>query len=126
MRARSMRFLVVEENKDFRKYLMELISNHGDVYFDHNEEISLNRDYKNCLPDIVVIDLQLKNMNGFSAAKELMEEFPAAEVVLLTNFEDRFFSETAESLGIKRVIPKGLLYEFYDWINFKKDDSPVG
>ncbi len=119
-----MRFLVVEENKDFREYLREMICNHGDEYFDHSEGISLNRDYKICLPDIVVIDLQLKNMHGCSAAKELMKEFPEAAIVFLTNFEDKFFSEAAESLGIKRVIMKGSLYEFYDRIwNRIKDES---
>jgi len=120
-----MKFLLVEENKDFREYLKELISNHGDECIDLKEGISLNKDYKNYLPDLVVIDLQMKNTSGFSAAKELLNEFPDARIAFLTNFEDELLHAAAESIGVKTVIPKELLYEFYDMIKSEKNNLPA-
>ena len=117
-----MRFLLVEENKDFREYLKELINNHGDECIDLKEGINLNTDYKNYLPDLVVIDLHLKNMSGFKAAKELLNEFPDARIAFLTNFEDELLREAAESIGVKTVIPKEFLYEFYDMIKSEKNN----
>ena len=90
-----MRFLIVEENKDFREYLKELINNHGDECIDLKKGMSLNTDYRNYLPDLVVIDLHLKNMSGFKAA---------------------------ESIGVKTVISKEFLYEFYDMIKSEKNN----
>ena len=119
-----MRFLIVEENKEFREYLKELISNHGDESIDNKEAISLNKDYKNYLPDMVVIDLQMKNISGFSTAKELLNEFPDARIAFLTNFEDELLREAAESIGVKTVIPKEFLYEFYDMIKSEKNNLP--
>jgi len=121
-----MRFLFVEENKDFREYLKELISNHGDECIDLKEVINLNEDYRHFMPDIVVIDLEMKNMSGFKAAKELLNKFPDARIVFLTNFEDELLHEAAESIGVKTVIPKELLYEFYDMIKSEKNNHPAG
>ena len=117
-----MRFLLVEENKDFREYLKELINNHGDECIDLKKGMSLNTDYRNYLPDLVVIDLHLKNMSGFKAAKELLNEFPDARIAFLTNFEDELLNAAAESIGVKTVISKEFLYEFYDMIKSEKNN----
>ena len=118
-------FLLVEENKDFRKYLKELINNHGDECIDLKEGISLNKDYRDYLPDLVVIDLEMKNISGFKAAKELLNEFPDARIAFLTNFEDELLHQTAKSIGVKTVIPKEFLYEFYDMIKSEKNNLPA-
>jgi DNA-binding NarL/FixJ family response regulator len=120
-----MRFLLVEENKDFREYLKELISNHGDECIDLKEGISLNKDYRDYLPDLVVIDLEMKNISGFKAAKELLSEFPDARIAFLTNFEDELLHKAAESIGVKTVIPKESLYEFYDIIKSEMNNLPA-
>ena len=120
-----MKFLLVEENKDFREYLKELISNHGDECIDLKESISLNQNYRNYLPDLVVIDLQMKNISGFKVAKELLNEFPDARIAFLSSFEDELLHETAESIGVKTVIAKEFLYEFYDMIKSEKNNLPA-
>jgi DNA-binding NarL/FixJ family response regulator len=102
-----------------------LINNHGDECIDLGEGISLNKDYRNYLPDLVVIDLEMKNVSEFKAAKELLNEFPDARIAFLTNFEDELLYKAAESIGVKTVIPKGLLYEFYDMIKSEKNDLPT-
>ena len=117
-----MRFLLVEENKDFREYLKELINNHGDECIDLKKGMSLNTDYRNYLPDLVVIDLHLKNISAFKAAKELLNEFPDARIAFLTNFEDELLNAAAESIGVKTVISKEFLYEFYDMIKSEKNN----
>ena len=120
-----MRFLLVEENKDFREYLKELINNHGDECIDLKKGMSLNTDYRNYLPDLVVIDLHLKNISAFKAAKELLNEFPDARIAFLTNFEDELLNAAAESIGVKTVISKEFLYEFYDMIKSEKNNLPA-
>lgn len=120
-----MRFLIVEENKDFREYLRELIISQGDECIDLKEGTSLNIGYNNYLPDLVVIDLEMKSISGFKAAKELLNEFPYARIAFLTNFEDELLHEKAKSIGVKKVIPKGLLYEFYDMIKSEKNNHPA-
>ncbi len=74
---------------------------------------------------MVLIDLQMKNIGGFNAARELLHEFPDAEIVFITDFEDELMLSTAKSIGVKTVIPKGLLYEFYDKVNIGKNDLPA-
>ncbi len=115
-----MRFLVIEENKDFRDYLKDLICNHGDEFIELKESAQLNSEYKNFLPDLVVIDLQMKNMNGSRTAKELLNEFPEAKIAFLTNFEDEHLRAAAKIMGVKTVIPKEYLYEFYEMIKAKE------
>ena len=118
-----MKFLIVEENKDFREYLKGLINDHGDECIDHKDEMSLNKDYGNYLPDLVVIDLQMKNANGFKVAKELLNEFTDAKIIFLANFEDDQLFAAAENAGVKTVIPKEFLFEFYELIKYEQNNQ---
>ena len=41
---------------------------------------------RDCLPDVVLMDLVMPNMNGIDAIAEIVERFPVCRVVVLTSF----------------------------------------
>lgn len=44
--------------------------------------------YREHLPDILLMDIRMKHMNGLEAAEEIRKEFPDAKILLLTTFSD--------------------------------------
>ena len=73
---------------------------------DGEEAIEL---YKKLKPDLVTMDVTMRNTDGFTAAEIILKDFPDAKLVLLTlrqEKEKHFLEEAAEKLGIKAVILK--------------------
>jgi DNA-binding NarL/FixJ family response regulator len=120
-----MRFLVVDENKDFRTYLKEMITAHNDEYLELTDASELKSEYRKSIPDYVVIDLEMKQVSGFRAAKELLDEFPKARVIMLSGFYDERVRLKAEELTAAIFISKENLFEFYKIINEKLNLCPA-
>lgn len=113
-----MKFFLFYENKLFMSYLKELITSNRDECVELNDEAnfySLYRDYK---PDWILIDIPLKNNNGFKLAEILKRDFPEVNIALLSDFNDERLRIKSEEIGAV-FIPKEKTFEFYQLINSK-------
>lgn len=62
--------------------------------------------YRECNPDIVLTDIQMKSMDGLTAAKTILSEDSAAKILLLTTFSDDEYIVQALKCGAKGYILK--------------------
>lgn len=70
---------------------------------DGREAIELYRKYR---PDVLLMDIRMKEMNGLDAAGEILREFPDAKILLLTTFSDDEYIIKALRLGAKGYLLK--------------------
>lgn len=70
---------------------------------DGSDAVSLFREYK---PDVLLMDIRMKNMNGLEASGKILEEFPEARILLLTTFSDDEYIIKALKLGAKGYLLK--------------------
>ena len=70
---------------------------------DGEEACALYREY---LPDILLMDIRMKGMDGLEASRKILREFPEAKILLLTTFSDDEYIVKAISLGAKGYILK--------------------
>lgn len=102
--------MVVDDSKFMRNRIKEALEGEeltvvGEAK-DGDEAIELYRELK---PELVTMDVTMRNTDGFTAAEEILKEFPEAKLVLLTLREEEekhFLEEAAKKLGIKAVILK--------------------
>ncbi len=62
--------------------------------------------YKEHNPDVLLMDIRMKGMNGTDALEELVKESPDAKVLFLTTFVDDEYIVKALELGAKGYIVK--------------------
>lgn len=62
--------------------------------------------YREHTPDVLLMDIRMKGMNGTDALAELTKEFPEAKVLFLTTFVDDEYIVKALELGAKGYIVK--------------------
>ena len=55
--------------------------------------------YDSLRPDILLMDIRMKQKNGLDAAEEILKEFPTARILLLTTFSDDEYIIKALKLG---------------------------
>lgn len=105
-----MNLLIVEDNARMR----QMIKN---VVFDLVDEISECDDGEDALalysenhPDWVLMDIQMKNTNGLIATRQIKSTFADAKIVIVTNYDDVHFRESAQQAGaIDYVLKENLL-----------------
>lgn len=62
--------------------------------------------YKKTSPDVVLMDIRMKEMNGLDASKEILNYDPLAKILLLTTFQDDEYIIQALSIGTKGYLLK--------------------
>ena len=67
------------------------------------EAIELFQKYK---PDLVLMDIRMKDMTGIEATESIMKKDPKAKILLITTFQDDEYIREALSLGCKGYILK--------------------
>lgn len=70
---------------------------------DGTDAISLYRNWK---PDVLLMDIRMKEINGLNASGAILTEFPDAKILLLTTFSDDEYIIKALQLGAKGYLLK--------------------
>lgn len=70
---------------------------------DGREALHLYREHR---PDVLLMDIRMKEVSGLDAAAQILDEFPNAKILLLTTFSDDEYIVKALKLGAKGYLLK--------------------
>ena len=62
--------------------------------------------YRQHLPDVLLMDIRMQKVSGLEAAKQILEEYPQAKILLLTTFADDEYIVKALKYGVKGYLLK--------------------
>ena len=65
--------------------------------------------FRQYLPDVTLMDLQMPEMDGIEAMSEILAEYPKARIVMLTTYSGDVQASRALKLGAMGYLLKGLL-----------------
>ena len=104
--------LIVDDEASFRNILGSVLQNEGyavELASDGDEAIpALGR--KNF--DLMLLDIQMKRVNGFEVLKYSKEKFPNVKIVMLTGFSEMANAVKAKTMGAEAFISKP--YDLHD------------
>lgn len=103
-----MRVLLVEDHRLFAEVMADLLKEEENVTIvgvatSGGEAISLARSEN---PDIVVLDLGLADMDGFTAGRAILADRPSTRIVALTARRDRAALAEANAAGFHSYVTK--------------------
>lgn len=61
-------------------------------------------------PDWVLMDIEMKEMDGIAATRRITSDFPEAKIVIVTNYDDAMLRAAAQSAGAYDYILKESLF----------------
>jgi chemotaxis response regulator CheB len=111
------KILVVDENEEFRTFFKEMIMAQNDQCLELPDATELDTFYRKHTPDIIIIDLEMKNVNTFSIVKQFTTEFPQVRVFIISAFYDERLKMKVLEAGAAAFISKENLYDLYKIIN---------
>ena len=62
--------------------------------------------YDELLPDVLLMDIRMKDMNGLDAAEQILKRHTDAKILLLTTFSDDEYIVKALKYGVKGYLIK--------------------
>ncbi|MFC1834945.1 response regulator [Thermodesulfobacteriota bacterium] len=96
----GMAVLVVDDSGFMRKRIVKELQTQGHNIVGEAKSGSEAVDmYRNLKPDLVTMDITMRDMDGITAAKEILGEFPDAKIIFLTILRDDKYKEEAQRLG---------------------------
>ncbi len=105
------RVILVDDQPIFRDIIRGVLQRTGRFQFvgeaeDGVEALEL---YNSVKPDVVIMDVQMPQMNGFEATVRILEEDPHAVVILTSMQSDGGYADIAAAAGATGFIPKKTL-----------------
>lgn len=103
-----MNILIVDDDPLVADALKTILEVHPDVTVaavgaDGKEAVSLYREHR---PDVLLMDIRMKEMDGLAASEQILKEFPDSRILLLTTFSDDEYIVRALKLGAKGYLLK--------------------
>lgn len=122
-----MRVLIIDENKAIREMLARRLASSPDVEVvgstgDSEEGL---RQIKELAPDVVLLDIKMRNANGMDVCRRACAVNGKAKVAVLTTYGDLEERRTAYKLGVsgyllKKVDTQKLVEQLRRMVGFKE------
>ena len=104
--------LLVDDHDDFRVTVKDYLIGHKlglEIFEANSGEMGVLK--ASCVkPDIVIMDISLPNENVFEAARQIKEDQPGCDIIILTLFDVALFKKAAEKIKVRAFIGKNEVY----------------
>lgn len=105
---KKLKVLIVDDHSLFRAGISNLLKKEEGVSIvgeatDGQEAVQLS---KKLLPDVVLMDIHLPNLDGIKATQEITQTFPDIKILVLTSYEEKEYVVKMIRAGAKGYILK--------------------
>ncbi|HJP64722.1 MAG TPA: response regulator transcription factor [Actinomycetota bacterium] len=102
--------LIVDDHETFRSFARAILESDGfEVIAEAGDGTSGIEAVTSRRPDLVVLDVQLPDINGFEVLKRLRSEGDATPVVLTSSRDATSYGDQVDSSGAVGFVPKAEL-----------------
>ena len=102
----SGKILIVDDQKGVRRLLEELFKKEGwDVNVAADGKEAINKVAEK-LPDIILMDVKMPNMNGLEASQIILETHGRIPIIMMTAYGEIEVVKKALDAGVKKCITK--------------------
>lgn len=99
--------LIVDDSSIMRKMIKETLTTAGHNVIGEakngSDAVAL---YKTLNPELVTMDITMRGMDGFEAARQILSSDQAASIIFLSNLDEAQYSQEAEQIGAKGYLNK--------------------
>jgi len=111
MNVVKVKLILAEDHSDLRAAIMNLIKKRSDQFELLDvvaNGVALLNAVKKSIPDLVVTDIQMPEMDGLTACAEITKQFPGVKVVIFSALEESLVYDAAIKAGASGYMPKNI------------------
>jgi DNA-binding NarL/FixJ family response regulator len=109
----SIRIIIADDHQIVRQGLRTLLEREPDMQVvaeaeDGRKTLTLARE---CIPHVIVMDVEMPDLNGIEATMQILTEFPQVKVIALSMYSDRRFVTNMLKAGACGYLLKDCAFE---------------
>ncbi len=112
-----MTMLIVDDNEEVRRLLKSLLADLVETVYECDDGAQALALYTAHCPDWVLMDLQMKTMDGLTATRQIRACFPDARIVMVTQYNSPALRAEATQAGVVGYVNKEDLLELRDLLS---------
>jgi len=101
-----LKLLIVDDNPDIRELLKNICVDYFTKIFECEDGLDAVKIYEEEKPDWVLMDIKMKYLDGITATKQIIEKYPGAKIIILSQYNDKNIVKTSLNSGALKFIPK--------------------
>ena len=101
-----MKILIVDDNPQIRLLIARVIGDLAETIFECGDGAEALFAYHNHRPDWVLMDIEMRDINGIAATRQIIDSFPEARVVIVTNHDYPELRAAARAAGACEYVLK--------------------
>jgi CheY-like chemotaxis protein len=112
-----LKLLIVDDNRKITEMMKETFASEFSeirTCLDGSEALE---EYKKFKPEWIFMDIKMKEMDGFTAAKQIKSAFPAARIIIVTSYDSNALRDEARKAGVVDYVLKDELDKIFEIIN---------
>ena len=94
-----MKILIVDDNAPVRRLIASIVGPLAESIQECSTGGEALAAYASIRPDIVLMDIQMKEMDGIEATRRICQADPNAKIVILTDYDDTELRRAAAAAG---------------------------
>jgi len=102
----AVRVMIVEDNFDVRRMIKGFIDDLAEEFVECSDGCEALPTYSKWLPDIVLMDVEMQEMDGLAAARGIKAEFPDARIIFVSQWDSLALRESCRAIGAEDYINK--------------------
>jgi two-component system chemotaxis response regulator CheY len=111
------RILIVDDSSIMRKMISETLkSGKHEIVGEAKSGADAVEMYRALSPDLVTMDITMRDMDGFSAAQEILAYDRNAKIIFLSNLDEQRYGEKIRQIGALAYINKHNANEILSFI----------
>lgn len=101
-----MKILLIDDNPQARKMIRKYLRASNAEIAEREDGAEALSAYQEFQPDWVFMDWEMKNLNGLEATRQIIKFYPQANILIVTNYDERDLRQAALEAGAKGFILK--------------------
>jgi len=106
-----MTVLIVEDNAEMRRLLKSFVRPLAETAYECDDGAEAETLYAELQPDWVLMDIEMPRVDGIAATRRIKAAFPAARIVIVTNYDEADLRAEALAAGACGYVLKENLVE---------------
>jgi CheY-like chemotaxis protein len=117
------RILIVEDSREMRALLRLTLEPCAEIVGECASGAEALAAYRRLRPDWVLMDVELPDVDGITAARQITDEDSQARVVMVTNHNDPLLRQAAREAGACRYVLKENLLDVVDILQAEETEK---
>lgn len=117
MENTPIKVLIVDDNERARGMIRKYLRGLSEDFRECDDGFDALRYYEETHPDWVLMDWEMKRMNGLEATRRIIEKYPQAKILMVTNYDQKDLRRAAQEAGATGFVTKDDLQALRPFLN---------